>query len=319
LKAALEKQGFKPTIYDPCCYTNNDEMVVLTYCDDCLFFHKDQQTIDKIIERIRKEGLSLTVEDDVFSFLGVQVTKNTETNEVELLQTGLIDKVLRLCKMTDCNAKETPAMTTPLGTDADGFKWDAEWEYASAVGMLMYLSSNSRPDIQFAVHQCARFTHCPRKSHEKAVIRICRYLKGTRDRGLCLQPDKEMRLDCYVDADFAGLWNVENEQDPVCVKSRTGYCLTLGNCPLLWVSKLQTEVSLSTTEAEYIALSQSMRDLIPMRGFLKEMGKRLKLDFAKETMLHSMVFEDNNGALSLATAPKITPRTKHIGVKYHHF
>jgi hypothetical protein len=85
------------------------------------------------------------------------------------------------------------------------------------------------------------------------------------------------------------------------------------------VSKLQTEVSLSTTEAEYIALSQAMRELIPMRDFLKEIGERIKLSFAGSTMLHSTVFEDNNGALSLATAPKMTPRTKHIAVKYHHF
>jgi hypothetical protein len=128
-----------------------------------------------------------------------------------------------------------------------------------------------------------------------------------------------MKLDCYVDADFAGLWNVENVDDPVCVKSRTSYCLTLGNCPLLWVSKLQTEISLSTTEAEYIALSQAMRDLLPMRALLKDIGLQTGMTFAKPTMLHSTVFEDNNGALSLATAPKITPCTKHIAVKYHHF
>jgi hypothetical protein len=319
LKATLERYGFKSSIYDSCCYTNEDGMVILTYCDDCLFFHQSQSAIDDVIEQIRKGGLSLTIEDSIFSFLGVEVKKSSSGDEIELLQTGLIDKVLRTCKMTDCNTKETPAMPTPLGTDAAGARWDAEWDYASVVGMLMYLCSNSRPDIQFAVHQCARFTHCPRKSHEKAIVRICRYLKGTRYRGLCLKPDSAMKLDCYVDADFAGLWNVEHAQDPVCVKSRTGYCLTLGDCPLLWVSKLQTEISLSTTEAEYIALSQAMRELLPMRCLLQEIGKRLKMKFVQPTMLHSTVFEDNNGALSLATAPKITPRTKHIGVKYHHF
>ena len=133
------------------------------------------------------------------------------------------------------------------------------------------------------------------------------------------KPDGELKLDCYVDADFAGLYNVEDTQDPVCVKSRTGYCLTLGSCPLIWVSKLQTEVALSTTEAEYIALSQSMRDLIPMRRLLQEAGQGLNLSFAKPAILHSTVFEDNNGALSLALSPKMTPRTKHIAVKYHHF
>jgi len=68
-------------------------------------------------------------------------------------------------------------------------------------------------------------------------------------------------LFCYVDADFAGLWKVENESDPVCVKSRTGYVLLLGGCPLTWASGLQTEIALSTVEAEYIALSTAMRDL----------------------------------------------------------
>ena len=112
---------------------------------------------------------------------------------------------------------------------------------------------------------------------------------------------------------------MEDQQDPVCVKSRTGYCLTLGTCPVIWVSKLQTEIALSTTEAEYIALSQAMRELIPMRRLLQETGSALNLDFSKPAIIHSTVFEDNNGAISLATSPKISPRTKHIAIKYHHF
>jgi hypothetical protein len=82
---------------------------------------------------------------------------------------------------------------------------------------------------------------------------------------------------------------------------------------------LQTEVALSTTEAEYIVLSQLMRDLIPMRRLLQEAGTALHMTFAKPAILHSTVFEDNNGAIALALSPKMTPRTKHIAVKYHHF
>jgi hypothetical protein len=128
-----------------------------------------------------------------------------------------------------------------------------------------------------------------------------------------------MTLDCYVDADFAGLYGVEDDQDPVCVKSRTGYCLTLANCPLIWVSKLQTEIALSTTEAEYIALSQSLRDLIPMRRLLAEVSNELHLRMSDTAVVHSTVFEDNNGALAIARSPRISPRTKHIAIKYHHF
>ena len=128
-----------------------------------------------------------------------------------------------------------------------------------------------------------------------------------------------MRLDCYVDADYAGLWHHEDDQDPVCVKSRTGYVITFGQTPVTWSSKLQTEISLSTLEAEYIALSSILRELIPLRRLLEEIGECLALEFCNPSMMHSQVFEDNNGALVLADIPKMTPRTKHIAVKYHWF
>ena len=83
---------------------------------------------------------------------------------------------------------------------------------------------------------------------------IVRYLKATRDNGLTFNTDVEMRLNMYADADFAGLYGIEHEQDPVCVKSRTGYVLFLGGCPISWTSKLQTDIAFSTLEEEYIAL-----------------------------------------------------------------
>ena len=79
---------------------------------------------------------------------------------------------------------------------------------------------------------------------------------------------------------------------------------------MVWVSKLQTEIALSTLEAEYIALSQAMRELLPLRELLQEVGIKMELDFAMPAILLSTVFEDNNGALGMATAPKITLRTK---------
>ena len=170
--------------------------------------------------------------------------------------------------------------------------------------MLLYLSNNSRPDIQFAVHQCARFNHSPRNSHAKAVKQIIRYLKATRDT---------------ADADFAVLYGIECKQEPVCVTSRTGYVLFLGGCPISWTSKLQTEIALFTLEAEYITLSQAMKELQPQRELLQEIGDKMKLAYTQATILHSSVFEDNNGALQLAQSPKVSPRTKNIAVKYNFF
>ena len=131
------------------------------------------------------------------------------------------------------------------------------------------------------------------------------------------KPTKTLSLDCYVDADFAGLWGYEDDQDPVCVRSRTGYVMTMGNCPIHWTSKLQTEISLSTTEAEYIALCQAFRELIPLRRAFDDMLKAFNLTAQCPPSVKSQIFEDNNGAISTATSPKMSPRTKHIAVKYH--
>jgi len=255
----------------------------------------------------------------VFSYLGVQVEVE-RTGTVTFKQGGLIKKVLKYCGMDDCNKKWTPASTTPLGTDPNGKRFDAKWEYATAIGMLLYLSANSRPDIQYAVHQCARFTHTPKMSHQQAILRICRYLKATEDKGLSFRPTNELTLDCYADVDFAGLYNVENHTDPVCVKSRTGFVLLLGGCPLYWSSKLQTEIALSTTEAEYIALSQAMRALLPLCSLLHEVGSKMDLSFSNVSVVKTRVWEDNNGALLLANNPmKFSVRTKHMAIKYHFF
>lgn len=104
------------------------------------------------------------------------------------------------------------------------------------------------------MNQCARFTHNPKKTHATAVKRILRYLKGTSDKGLILKPEIDYKLNCYVDVDFAGLYGKEDNQDSISVKS----------------SKLQTQIALSTMEAEYISLSSSMRELIALRETLEE-------------------------------------------------
>jgi hypothetical protein len=192
------------------------------------------------------------------------------------------------------------------------------WNYRSLIGMLNYLAASTRPDIAFVIHQCARFTTNLKRSHELVIRRIVRYLKATADNGCILRSSYPPNLDCYVDADFAGTWSLSTSDNPSSVKSCTGYVITFASCPVLWSSKLQTEIALSTTEAEYIALSQSARDLVPMRDLLNELSASTKL-VVGSTIAHSTIFEDNKGCVELAVAPKIRPRTRHISIKYHHF
>jgi len=159
----------------------------------------------------------------------------------------------------------------------------------------------------------------PRRSHGEAVKRIGRYLLGTADKGMLLQPSGAS-FDCYVDASHAADWNKETAaDDSSTAKSRMGWVISYGGCPLLWASKMQTEIALSTTEAEYIALSQSMREVIPLIALMKE-AKIMKVPIQPvPPKVHCRVFEDNSGAIEIAKVPKMRPRTKHLNIKYHHF
>ena len=153
-----------------------------------------------------------------------------------------------------------------------------------------------------------------------------------------MQPTSELRVDCYVDADFAGLYSIKDKQTPISVKSRTDYVIMYRGAPLHWVSKMQTQLALSTMKAEYIVLSQSMQDLIPIREVLKEIMEVVferestitnhshakafvdtDIGTMKYTIPQSTVYEDNNVCLQFARMLKLTPRTKHIGVPYHWF
>lgn len=112
--------------------------------------------------------------------------------------------------------------------------------------MLLYLSEHSSPDISFDVHQCAQYAFSPTFCHKKALICIGQYLKGTKDQGLILTRSDDLKLDCYSDADFAQLWNHKMPDDRNCLHSRTGYVITLSNFPIVWVSKMQTAITLLT-------------------------------------------------------------------------
>ena len=148
-----------------------------------------------------------------------------------------------------------PAKEQPLALDHNGKPFDEDYDYASVVGMLLYLV-NTRPDIQYSVHSCCRFVHSPRKSHAEAIKRICRYLVATQHKGLTFDIEcSNLKLNCFVDADFAGLHKYEDHNDPISAKSRTGYVICLGGSPISWCSKLQTETALSTTESEMLEKS----------------------------------------------------------------
>jgi len=214
LSRGMLELGFQPSQSDPCLFLHQTKKImVLNYCDDQIWLSPDNDLIELYVLKLKNLGYDLELESqgDIYSFFGIEF--DTVGNRIHLSQKGLIDKVINYTGMGNAEGKDTPAATNPLGSDKGGEAFSEDWNYAAAVGMLLYLSSNTRPDIQFAVHQVCQFSHSPRKSHGQAVKRIIRYLINTPTQGILFEPKPKEGLDCYVDAGFCGLHGYEDEQD----------------------------------------------------------------------------------------------------------
>jgi hypothetical protein len=215
---------------------------IVVYVDNCLLSTKDSAVIDRIIADLTKSFLLQDEGDDVNAFLGVQIHKDPVTKTITFTQPNLIQKVLRdMGILSSSTTKEAPADSILYADSAN----------------------HTRPDISMVVHQCARFCSNPKAIHELAEKRIARYLLKTQTQGMVLHPTTNLSLNMFVDAAFAGRWYREYSNLRDSVLSCTGYVITFCGCPVIWASKLHSEIALSTIESEYIALSTATRDLLP--------------------------------------------------------
>ena len=315
---AFKKLGLTQSKHDPCLWYGKDIMLV-QYVDDCGISAPNQERIEKFVNDLKGLNFELTQEGSFSEFLGIKF-ETLPDGSIECTQKGLIQKTLEAAGMENCNPNSVPAAQAAVGTDKDGEPMDDSWNYRGICGMLLYLSTNTRPDIAFAVSQVCRFGHDPKKSHATAVKTILRYLKKTCDKGIIVKPnDNAFNLDMYVDADFCGLFGREDPRDSSSVKSRTGYIIILCGWPIVWKSHLQTHLSQSTLEAEYSALSSSLRVFLPLRWLIEEMIDETKCRKLEDARLHATVFEDNQSTYFLATNHRITSRTKYLLAKWHWF
>ena len=327
LLKALKEIGLVQSQHDPCLMYRKD-LIVICHVDDLGLQVPKKEIVDQLILDLEKRGFALTLEGSFAEYLGIQYEQLND-ERISMTQTGLIQKIIDAAGMNECNSNKTPATRECLGSDPDGKPMEEAWNYRSIVGMLLYLSTNSRPDIAFSVSQVARFSHNPKQSHASAVKTIIRYLSGTKTKGIIYKRPEHLTLDCYVDADFAGLYGREPPENPVSVKSRTGYTVSVGGCFLLCKSQLQSTIALSTSEAEYGALSQAMRIVVPIRETMLELINNVDMiddrghsPFGNRSTLRlfkTRIYEDNSTALNLAIKQKVTSRTKHWAVKFHFF
>lgn len=163
----------------------------------------------------------------------------------------------------------------------------------------MYAMSTTRPDLSAAINFFSRYQNCQTEALWNGVKRVLRYIKGTLDLGLCFRRNSEQALICYVDA------NHGSESDR---KSTSGFFMKVYGNTVLWATRRQTIVALSSTEAEYVALAMAASELLWLRNLLE--------DFEVSHSLPLKIFEDNQSCIRLLHKWEHR-RLKHIDVKYN--
>ena len=320
-KWLITKAGFIQSKHNKCLFYRGKVMYAL-YIDDSILGAPTRKELEAAINAIQDAKLQITLEGDLAGFLGVKIERKG-TNEITFTQPHLIDDILNdLGLKHPKDGKETPAASSwiLIGND-DGVDHDKSFHYRSVIGKLNYLEKATRPDISFATHQCARFAASPKKSHTRAVHWLGRYLLHSRKKGMRFQADITRGLEVFVDASFAGNWDKKDAQTGDCetARSRHGYNILYYGCPLIWKSQLQTEIALSSTETEYTGLSYSLCEAILLMSLLDELKEQgFPVDQTK-AMIQCKVFEDNSGAIEIATNHKWRPWTKHINCRLHQF
>jgi hypothetical protein len=185
------------------------------------------------------------------------------------------------------------------GTETE--KIDDPTIYQSIIGSLMYAVIGTRPDLAYTVTTFSQFSSCPTKAHLAAVHRVLRYLKTTLDWSLFYAKTPPTALIGFSDASYAS--DIDDR------RSFTGHCFMLGKALIFWHSYKQRSVATSTTEAEYMALSDTSRELIWLKNPIHELELKPKFLF--------IFRNDNNGSLSLIKNPVFHKRSKHIDVHFH--
>ena len=297
---AMEKLKFSRSLNDFCLYINkNLEMYLLLYVDDILIIGK---SIENIIEFKKKLCQEFRMKDlgEAESFLGIQIERDIQHKIIKLSQQTYLEKVLVKFNMNDCNPVGVP-MEPYLKLKPNQEK-PTQKPFRELAGCLMYVALATRPDILQSVRFLCEYQANPGEEHWSYLKRILRYIKGTVEMKMFFRSTEDVLL-AYSDADYAN--------DTIDRKSISGFTIEVFGCTVSWSSKKQNCITLSSTEAEYVALCHTATEVIWITNILVEIGIK------KEILYPVPIFEDNKSCIVLAEEPKTHNRMKHIDVRYH--
>ena len=259
----------------------------------------------KFIKEKLQEEYQMRDLGPVQNFLGMRITRDRAARTIAIDQESYIEEALGTFQMLDASPARTPLAAGTVLVKADPklpIDFALRTKYQSLIGTLLYITLGTRPDISYAVTRLSQYSAHPTSEHLKAAMHILRYLNGTRSLQIVYRGASRSGLIGYSDSDWA-----ENKDDR---HSTTGYVHFMADAAVSWVSRRQKTVALSSTEAEYMALSDSSRQVAWLRMFQRELG----FDTSHPTPMCA----DNNGSIFLAINPAHDRRTKHVDIRYHY-
>lgn len=303
LSKILDEFGASKSTADPCVYSKGqgrDQLIVATYVDDIIVISQNKSEIHKV-KRFLSSRLDLKCLGPLKYCLGIEFAQS-ETGSIAMTQRGYIKDILKRFGMSDANPVSTPLDPNVKLNPSREINGESEkLPYRELVGALTYIANCTRPDISFATSYLSQFGTCYNASHWTAAKRVLRYLKGSLEVGLKYTRTGDYAIG-YTDADWANC--------PIDRRSYTGFAFIFGGCSVAWESRKQRTVALSSTEAEYMALTEAAKQATYLQRFLKEVGH---IECLKVTILC-----DNCGARKIAENPVFHNRTKHIDVRHHY-
>lgn len=300
LDAFLIKIGFARSKCDPCVYISK-KVIIAVYVDDHLIFYRHECDLNKVREQLHTHFRMKDI-GEAKCCLGIGI--NQGANFIELDQSRYILEVLEKFGMQQCNPCKAPSelnLKLTKGMINEENSITGTVPYQQLVGSLLYIANGTRPDISYSVSEVSRFNADHAEEHWLATKRILRYLRGTVEKKLRYERGAAP-LHAFCDAD----WGSESENR----KSRTGYVVKMAGAAIAWHSKQQQIVALSSTEAEYIALSSTVREAL--------WTLQMKNEICQKPSGPLTIYCDNQSAIKLASSEAYRPRTKHIDIRLHH-
>jgi hypothetical protein len=270
----MTEHGYSRFQSDHCVYfkrlENGSYIILLLYVDDMLVAWSNMQDINVLKKKLAN---SFSVKDlgAANKILGMRITRDRKNCKLTLSRGEYIEKVLERFRMKNAKPVSTPLanhfklIKEMCPKTQEEIKYMSRVPYSLAVGSLMYAMVCTRPDIAHAMGVVSRYMNNPGKEHWEVVKWILKYLRGTSTHALCFGgPDTFLQGD--VDSDMAG--------DKYSMRSTTGYVFTIGGTSISWILKLKRIVSLSKTEAEYVAATEASKEMIWLQMFMEELGKK---------------------------------------------